>query len=67
MSGTTKTIPTDVPTGLLEKVKEASIDGTISCPVARGLAEELGLPAKRIGEAADALGVKIFGCELGCF
>ncbi len=68
MKGAAAKKPTGgVPAYLLEKVEGASRDGKISCTVARRLAEEMGVPVRRIGEAADELGVKIYACELGCF
>lgn len=54
-----------------EKVKEAimqaSPDGRISCPVAREIAEEHGVPVSEVGRLINELGVKIYACELGCF
>ncbi|OPX90433.1 MAG: hypothetical protein A4E53_00985 [Pelotomaculum sp. PtaB.Bin104] len=52
---------------VLEAVKKASKDGRISCNDARKLAEELKVPNKVVGDAANELEIKIFGCELGCF
>jgi uncharacterized protein YggU (UPF0235/DUF167 family) len=52
---------------LIEAVKAKAVDGRATCPVMRKLAEDLGVPYKLIGEAADAAGVKIKNCELGCF
>ncbi|RJQ55165.1 MAG: hypothetical protein C4521_03040 [Actinobacteria bacterium] len=50
-----------------EAVRKAADDNRISCTVARGIAGELEVPVCDVGEAADRLGVKIYGCELGCF
>jgi len=54
-----------------EKMKlalgEAAPQGKISCGEARALAERLGLPYALAGETADELGIKIWGCQLGCF
>lgn len=44
-----------------------AIDGKITCAVARRLAEDLGVPYKAIGDACNALSVKIKSCDLGCF
>jgi len=52
---------------LLEAVKKASVDGKISCTKARQLAAEMGVPVRKIGEAANEAKIKIFACELGCF
>ena len=47
-------------------IKKA-VDGKISCPVARKIAEELSVPYKEVGRNADELRIKLTGCELGCF
>ncbi|HAG07118.1 MAG: hypothetical protein XD69_0567 [Clostridia bacterium 62_21] len=57
----------EVPDKVLDAVRRAAPEGRISCPRARALAGELGVPARVVGRAADVLGVKIYGCELGCF
>lgn len=48
-------------------LKDKTIGGKLPCPVARRIAEELSVPYKEIGEAADELDIKIADCELGCF
>ena len=54
-----------------EKMRLALADaapaGRISCEEARLLAEGLNLPYELLGEAANELGIKIYGCQLGCF
>jgi hypothetical protein len=54
-----------------DKIKELlikkTVDGKISCPVARKIAEELSVPHKEVGGNADELRIEITGCELGCF
>jgi hypothetical protein len=35
--------------------------------VLRKLAEDLGAPYKVVGTAADMAGVRVGGCDLGCF
>ena len=52
---------------ILNAVQEQSRDGRITCVAARKLAEELKVPYKVIGKAADELKIKIKSCELGCF
>ncbi len=52
---------------VLEAVKKAAKDGRITCTTARRVAGELKVPPKVVGEAADALKIKITTCELGCF
>lgn len=39
----------------------------LACARAFALADELGVPVAEIGRACDELGIKIFGCQLGCF
>lgn len=52
---------------ILQAVKEAGIDGKLSCGQAWALAEKLQVPRKIVGEAADQLKIKIKECQLGCF
>lgn len=49
------------------RVQEKAIEKTISCPVLRKIAEELGVSYKKAGEAANELKIKIKNCDLGCF
>lgn len=39
----------------------------ISCTDARELAREAGTDYAAIGALCDELGIRVFGCELGCF
>jgi DNA-binding transcriptional regulator YhcF (GntR family) len=48
-------------------VSEKAVDGKIACPVARKLAEDLGVSYKAVGEAANELSIKMHSCDLGCF
>jgi len=57
----------DISQELLEAVKETAKDNRLSCTAARKLAQELNVPVKLIGQAADQLNIKIAACELGCF
>jgi len=57
----------EIPGAVLEALRRAAPDKRISCPRARALARELGVPARVLGRAADELGIKIYDCELGCF
>lgn len=50
-----------------EALKSRAKDGRIACQQAFKLADELGVPPFRIGEAANVVKVKIKGCQLGCF
>lgn len=57
----------DVAEKIEQAVKAASPDGRISCTVARQVARDLDVTVPEVGEVADRLGIKIYGCELGCF
>lgn len=48
-------------------LEERAVDGRIACADAQDIARELGLEPLAVGEAATALGIKITGCQLGCF
>jgi hypothetical protein len=54
-----------------EAMKEAILgkatDGKVTCPVLRKFAEDQGVPYKVAGAAADLAGVRVGGCDLGCF
>jgi len=50
-----------------ETLKVKAVEGRISCSLARKIAEELGVPYKEVGDAANKLNIKIKNCELGCF
>ncbi|MDD4548381.1 MAG: hypothetical protein PHT79_01270 [Syntrophomonadaceae bacterium] len=52
---------------VVKKLKEMFPDGKISCSEARGVADELGVKLGEMGELCDEAGIKVFGCELGCF
>ena len=55
-----------------EEAVEAAIrvrleEGRLSCPAAIDAAAELNLPASEVGQAADALRVRLTRCQLGLF
>lgn len=52
---------------VLGAVETAAKEGRISCHSARKIAEELKVPYREVGQAADELKIKIVQCELGCF
>jgi hypothetical protein len=52
---------------ILEKVKKAATDNKLACPVARKLADDLGVTNKTVGDACNELDIKIKDCSLGCF
>lgn len=53
--------------GLVQKLKDLFPDGKISCTEARKVAVELDIKLIEIGQLCDEAGLKIYGCELGCF
>lgn len=52
---------------LADAVKATAVDGRITCPVLRKLAESFGVAYKVAGAAADEAGIKVKNCDLGCF
>lgn len=52
---------------ILKAVKEAVVEGKLSCEAAHQLAEKLQVGKEVIGEAANQLKIKIAVCQLGCF
>jgi len=51
----------------LEKVKELSKEGRLSCTDARKLAMEHEIPLNKMADLCNETGIKINACELGCF
>ncbi|GBE04679.1 MAG TPA: hypothetical protein ENG95_06720 [Nitrospirae bacterium] len=49
------------------EIRKRSRDNRITCPVLRKIAEELDIPYKDAGNAANELKIKIKNCDLGCF
>jgi hypothetical protein len=52
---------------MMEAIKAKAADGKITCPVLRKFAEDTGISYKVAGAAADAAGVRVKNCDLGCF
>ena len=52
---------------VIDRVKQEALNGRLPCKRAFDIAEELGVPPRKVGEAADEAGVKITACQLGCF
>lgn len=44
-----------------------AVEGKITCPVLRKVAEDMGVPNKVAGAAADLADVRVGACDLGCF
>ncbi len=52
---------------MMDAIKAKATDGKITCPVLRKFAEDQGVAYKVAGAAADAAGVRVHNCDLGCF
>ena len=50
-----------------KRLQAAADEGRLSCAVAQGIADDLGVSYKDVGKAADNLKLKIRDCQLGCF
>ena len=57
----------DVAKELTERLKTSLVEGRLPCAKAWEIARELGIGRVRVGRAADALGIRISQCQLGCF
>jgi tRNA-Thr(GGU) m(6)t(6)A37 methyltransferase TsaA len=55
------------PESLVDAVRHSLVNGKLPCAVAYQLADQLGVRINEIGHAADAAGLKISYCQLGCF
>ncbi len=49
------------------KIKSSLTDGRLKCETAMAIARELKVTPKEVGEAAEALDIKIADCQLGVF
>lgn len=54
-------------TKIEEFLKEQGITTEIRCPEAFAIAEKLGISRAELGAYCNEHGVKIRGCQLGCF
>jgi len=52
---------------LVEAVRGKAVDNKVTCPVLRKLSEDMGVPYKVAGAAADSAGIRVHNCDLGCF
>jgi len=59
--------PTTVPADLQAAILAGLEEGQLPCARAWAIAHRLGLERREVGQAADALGVRIGRCQLGCF
>lgn len=53
--------------GLREAIVARAKDGGLACREAMALANEFNVAPIKVGAAANALKIKIKGCQLGCF
>jgi hypothetical protein len=56
-----------VPDRLAEALRAGCVHEALPCATAWAIAEREGLPRPVVGSAADALGLRIAPCQLGCF
>ncbi|NLF46466.1 MAG: hypothetical protein GX581_10355 [Syntrophomonadaceae bacterium] len=52
---------------VIKKILAAAVNEKISCTAAREIMEECQVPHGQMGDICDEVGIKIYGCELGCF
>ena len=56
-----------LPPALAQAIQTAATDGRIACARLWKIAAQFDLSRREIGNAADALGLKVKPCQLGCF
>mgnify|MGYP001077601064 FL=1 len=54
-------------TSLEDEIRTSLVDGKLPCAVAFGIAKKLKVSPRQVGDTANALGIKITTCQLGCF
>jgi len=52
---------------LEEELKGSLVDGRLPCAAAFKISGRHGVSARKIGDMANRLNIKISGCQLGCF
>jgi LAO/AO transport system kinase len=52
---------------VVAKIKSATKDGRISCSEALGIARDMGVSPKEVGDLLNDMKIKIHSCQLGCF
>lgn len=52
---------------MMDAIRSKATEGRLTCPVLRKFAEDHGVPYKVAGAAADAAGIRVKNCDLGCF
>jgi len=53
--------------GLAQAIQDGLSEGRLPCRTAWDIAEMLGIPKMEVSAAAEALGIRIFRCQLGAF
>jgi hypothetical protein len=56
-----------VPPALAAAVQERARDGRLRCLTGWEIAAERGVERLAVAEVAEALGLRVVGCQLGCF
>jgi|YNPNPStandDraft_1061719.scaffolds.fasta_scaffold126272_2 hypothetical protein len=56
-----------VPPALAAAVQERARDGRLRCLTCWEIAAEMGVERLAVAEVAEALGLRVVGCQLGCF
>jgi len=57
----------DVPEDLADTIREAVVEGRVPCAALWQIAKEHDLSRSEVGNAVDALAIKVGPCQLGCF
>ncbi|MCR4420490.1 MAG: hypothetical protein QHH27_00765 [Clostridia bacterium] len=63
----TRLNPEDIAPEIRRAIEATAREGRLACAEAHRLAEELKVSPLVVGQAADALGIKLVSCQLGCF
>jgi len=50
-----------------QKIRASLVNGKLPCAAAFKIAEDLRVPLREVGDAANRLKIKICSCRLGCF
>lgn len=56
-----------VPDRIADALRDGRVGGSLPCAAAWRIADREGLPRPVVGSAAEALGIRIAPCQLGCF
>jgi hypothetical protein len=57
----------EVPRALEQAIRSAGVDGRVSCAALWRIADELDFSRLEMGNAVEALGIKVKPCQLGFF